>query len=689
MKRKQLLTKVLLAVALLGVGTSAWAQEIYYSQDYESASADWTTATSGRFTPVILEEGDNHYLSVNQDTRNNNGTTISCTSLQGKVDAETDFTMLFDLKLGSSNNQTPTAFEIYDASNSSVMLSLTATDKSAKTWKINGSSTTVELEGSGTNQTITNHTWYTVKYTRTGSLTYLTVTKKSDGTVVFERAIIDTKSENGGLGKMQFITRRYYANFAIDNIVVREIVDGDVPAVTPVNYTIKYRDESDNKIADDVVTTSYVGAEVTASADQMAAVTYNEQKYIYKSGNTDLTLVADESSNVITLVYRTAATYSYTINAVDGSANVLKVINSGSVFEGDVVQASYPLYVNYNGTLYTKGATSSSFFTNVTIDSDAKTVNYEYAATDIKDVTFLTEGEDITGTGVVNTGNAQARSSNAAAGYASESAIEMVTLPAGTYYIYGVGYFPKNGTRTVAITDGTNNVLDITQTAATNWLAANNTFTLTAETTLYLASGGSSDNALDFVYIIKRTPVSATISDAGWATLYTPYALDFSGVAGLTAYTAVVADNKVTLTEVTDVPANTGVVLKGAAKTYTIPVIASSETAKGDLIGNASAATAFDAYADNTLYMLKKVGEKAQFVPVTSGSIAAGKAYLKIAAATARNLDVTFADEATGISAALMNKETMNNEVYNLKGQRVAAPMKGLYIVNGKKMVIK
>ena len=74
---------------------------------------------------------------------------------------------------------------------------------------------------------------------------------------------------------------------------------------------------------------------------------------------------------------------------------------------------------------------------------------------------------------------------------------------------------------------------------------------------------------------------------------------------------------------------------------------------------------------------------------MTSGSIAAGKAYLKIAAATARNLDVTFADEATGISAALMNKETMNNEVYNLKGQRVAAPMKGLYIVNGKKMVIK
>ena len=194
----------------------------------------------------------------------------------------------------------------------------------------------------------------------------------------------------------------------------------------------------------------------------------------------------------------------------------------------------------------------------------------------------------------------------------------------------------------------------------------------------------------DYLLVIRTgdATVPATITSAGWATLYTPYALDFSGVTGLTAYTAVVADNKVTLTEVTDVPAGTGVVLKGDADTYNIPVAASSATAKGDLLGSATDATAYNAYADNTLYMLKKVGDKAQFVPVTSGSIAAGKAYLKVAnATTARNLDVTFADEATGISAALMNKETMNNEVYNLKGQRVAQPTKGLYIVNGKKVI--
>ena len=48
-----------------------------------------------------------------------------------------------------------------------------------------------------------------------------------------------------------------------------------------------------------------------------------------------------------------------------------------------------------------------------------------------------------------------------------------------------------------------------------------------------------------------------------------------------------------------------------------------------------------------------------------------------------------FDGDVTGISATLVNSEKMNSEIYNLAGQRVAAPTKGLYIVNGKKMVLK
>ena len=184
---------------------------------------------------------------------------------------------------------------------------------------------------------------------------------------------------------------------------------------------------------------------------------------------------------------------------------------------------------------------------------------------------------------------------------------------------------------------------------------------------------------------------TATITDAGWATLYTDKALDFSAVEGLTAYTASLSETTVTLTPVGDVPANTGVVLKGEAKAYNIPVIASSMTDPGHLMGSATEATAYNAFGDSyALYMLNKVDGLAQFVQVTSGSIAAGKAFLKVRKTSdgARPLTVVVEGETTAISNVNANVN-LNDNVFDLQGRRVAQPTKGLYIVNGKKVVVK
>ena len=57
---------------------------------------------------------------------------------------------------------------------------------------------------------------------------------------------------------------------------------------------------------------------------------------------------------------------------------------------------------------------------------------------------------------------------------------------------------------------------------------------------------------------------------------------------------------------------------------------------------------------------------------------------------SARALTLSFDDEeTTGISTSLMNNEKMNNQYFDLSGRRVVTPTKGLYIVNGKKVVIK
>ena len=71
-----------------------------------------------------------------------------------------------------------------------------------------------------------------------------------------------------------------------------------------------------------------------------------------------------------------------------------------------------------------------------------------------------------------------------------------------------------------------------------------------------------------------------------------------------------------------------------------------------------------------------------------------GKAYLKVSKSSpARYFSLTDTEdgETTGISAALNDKGQMTNDkvVYNLNGQRVAQPAKGMYIVNGRKVIIK
>ncbi len=229
--------------------------------------------------------------------------------------------------------------------------------------------------------------------------------------------------------------------------------------------------------------------------------------------------------------------------------------------------------------------------------------------------------------------------------------------------------------------------------------AGEHTVTFTGVTTSMTSveikfAAASSNVRIDDIVLKGSKVVPVTISSiSGFATLYTPYAIDFSSLSSeLKAYTASVAGSTVTLTEVDDIPANTGVVLKGEVKTHNIPVINSSSTAQGDLTGNTSAATAWNAFDGYDLYMLALNGGKAQFTLVNGGSIAAGKAFLKLtnSGSGARELNVVFADdEATGVADVRCKMADGRNDFYNLNGQKVLNPTKGLYIVNGKKYVIK
>ena len=288
-------------------GSSAWA-ETYYAEQYSegSSTTGWTSSTAGRFTPVILEENGNYFLSVNQDQRNNNGCTVTGTVLAGTVAAGSDFTLTFDMRLSNANNQEPVSVEFKDAANEGVIFSLTATGKNASTWKINGTSTEVGLLNSGAGKNVADITWCSYKISRSGNLTYLTITNGNEE--IFSQSIITGASETGGLGNIVFTTKRYSANFAIDNIEVRDLEDGDVPASVSTSYSVVCRDATGAEIASYSIPT-IAGIEV--NGDEYAKdFTKDGQKYIYVDGNKTITTQETATSNVITLNFRTAENWT-------------------------------------------------------------------------------------------------------------------------------------------------------------------------------------------------------------------------------------------------------------------------------------------------------------------------------------------------------------------------------------------
>ena len=140
-------------------------------------------------------------------------------------------------------------------------------------------------------------------------------------------------------------------------------------------------------------------------------------------------------------------------------------------------------------------------------------------------------------------------------------------------------------------------------------------------------------------------------------------------------------DNTAVLTKVEDgiVPANTGVIIKAEG-----PVEGKIIYAAPALTGNQLVAATKDVETEG-IYILVADGESVKFTTMTSGTLKAGKAYLP-AATAARELNLVFG-EATGISE--MKNANTSAEIYNLNGMRVAQPVKGLYIQNGKKMIVK
>lgn len=200
--------------------------------------------------------------------------------------------------------------------------------------------------------------------------------------------------------------------------------------------------------------------------------------------------------------------------------------------------------------------------------------------------------------------------------------------------------------------------------------------------------------------IIEMDPeeITFSLSTLGKQTFTSAYDLDFSGTTGVKAY--IVSDynpetGKLLFTQVDEVPAGTGLYLKGDPGDYAIPVKETSKTYSNLLVGLIEDTEVKPVSGNNTNFILANGKYGVSFYTLSkAGTITAGKAYLSLPTSSVENLskEITFVfedEEATGISQ--IPSLLVDDNFYSIDGHVIKGKptMKGLYIHKGKKVVIK
>ena len=172
-----------------------------------------------------------------------------------------------------------------------------------------------------------------------------------------------------------------------------------------------------------------------------------------------------------------------------------------------------------------------------------------------------------------------------------------------------------------------------------------------------------------------------------WATYYNG-TTSFTADENTTVFQAALSGSSLTLTEVPnrEIPATKAVILKSSSSSITLTPATTTATLEGNqLVGTATAIT----NPGNAYVLNYKAATGAGFYKLSaSGTIGANKAYLTYSGSLAPEF-FGFDGNTTSINEVRGKMEDVSGEYYDLQGRRVSQPTKGLYIVNGKKVIIK
>ena len=700
------------------MGQSAWAGDktvVKYSFD-DATSPSLTAGSRVSFdydkTSVItLTKFLNAYNNTNGDP-GSSSVSLGSTDLSGETwtlsfewaacggcNSKADHTILkagdtnlFDLT-GNSNWNTTVTIK-YEGSDDSKTLPVPGCDKGKR------------FKADTGNQYNTETYWHHIVVTGSASGVKMTITNSSTGTAVVEDVLLSATNVNptsliiepccGGAIGIDELSLSYYvegevvqnpvANYTAVNGIERTITATCETEGADIYYSLDnstwtkgssttvsssctlYFKAVKGTSESDVITFDAVAGE----AIQLNAPTIN------RTSNTSVTITADQTDKLLS----PTATIYYEYGAESGSFTGSKVLTVAA----DAVITAYAEAAGY-ATSATSTRAVALFPANVEKieNTPAKTAGWEAQTwgTDEKTVSERTYAPlELDGTqwgtniylqtsgawGLRASGNWYINSNT------EDSWILMPNMKAGDIIVVNASFVASN------LVNATNSKYSFGENFA---------YEVTADGDVEIALKKIDAATMDYLYGIYayRTVTSVTADiKADGSTFSSAYPIDCDKLpAGVKAYKVTkMTASEVTASEVTgQVAANTGLILKAdAAKSYDIPVVASGAAVEGNLLKAAVAATEV---ADDKAYGLK--GGK--FHKLNAGTIPAGKAYLLADDITsAPELTINFGG-TTGIADVRSKKADVRSEIYNLNGQRVAQPAKGLYIQNGRKVILK
>lgn len=381
---------------------------------------------------------------------------------------------------------------------------------------------------------------------------------------------------------------------------------------------------------------------------------------------------------------------SYAVNLVDENNKVLKsVFSNKELVPGTKVDYVYPKYLTDDKGKVAYVCDANTFSGSVS-PMEAGTTDVKYSA--YKGTAYFIEAENAINKSKMESANY----SSGAAMRGFDTNMDLLTIPeTGVYRLsYAVCSYNvrKDCQFIVSVDDKEIATKDV------NWSVnkiASTTITEDAmvfdKNAVIKAKGSNGNLILDYILLEKVTSEDVAVSAIKFAT-YVP-TCNVVAPADVKVYTAKVNEAKSAVV-LTEVPAGSVIakgtpVLVGAEEgSYTF--VASADEA-ATIENNDLKAAAADTKGDgSTIYALVEQNGEAVFAPLKEGvAVSLGHAYLELPAASAtRFYSIQFGGETTGINEVNAAAKA-DGAYYTLQGVKTSKAAKGIYIHNGKKVVIK